>query len=73
MKIILIMSTLFFLFLKISLADPNIIKNGLILQSKSYSLNEATLVVSNSDKIYICSISGKLTKCIPSTKDNFIN
>ena len=74
MKIILIISTLLFLFVKLSLTDSKIIKDGLILQSKSYSLNETTLVVSNSNKIYICSIIGELTKCILSTNNNnFIN
>ena len=74
MKIIFIISTLLFLFVKLSLTDSKIIKDGLILQSKSYSLNESTLVVSNSNKIYVCSIIGKLTKCIISTNSkNFIN
>ena len=69
MKIILIISTVLFLFIKLSLADSKIIKNGLILQSKPYSLNETTLVVSNSNKIYVCSIVGKLTKCILSSNN----
>ena len=74
MKIILIISTLLLLFVKLSLADSKIIKDGLILQSKPYSLNETTLVVSNSNKIYVCSIIGELTKCILSTNNkNFIN
>ena len=74
MKIILIISTLLLLFVKLSLADSKIIKDGLILQSKPYSLNETTLVVSNSNKIYVCSIVGELTKCILSTNNkNFIN
>ena len=74
MKIILVISTSLFLFVKFSIADSKIIKDGLILQSKSYSLNESTLVVSNSNKIYVCSIIGKLTKCIISTNSkNFIN
>ena len=74
MKIILIISTLLFLFVKLSLTDSKIIKDGLILQSKPYSLNETTLVVSNSNKIYVCSIIGELTKCILSTNNNnFIN
>ena len=47
-----------------SLADTNIIKEGQIIKSKPYSLNEKTLVVSNSEKIYICSIVNTLTKCI---------
>lgn len=74
MKIISVISILLLLFIKISLADSNIIKDGLILQSKPYSLNETTLVVSNSNKIYVCSIIGELTKCILSTNNkNFIN
>ena len=74
MKNILTISTLLFLFLKLSLADSKIIKDGLILESKPYSLNETTLVVSNSNKIYVCSIIGELTKCILSTNNkNFIN
>ena len=74
MKIIFIISTLLFLFVKLSLTDSKIIKDGLILQSKPYSLNETTLVVSNSNKIYVCSIIGELTKCILSTNNkNFIN
>ena len=74
MKIILVISTSLFLFVKFSIADSKIIKDGLILQSKSYSLNESTLVVSNSNKIYVCSIIGELTKCILSTNNkNFIN
>jgi alpha-amylase/alpha-mannosidase (GH57 family) len=51
----------------------NIIKNGKILESKLYSTNEATLVVSNSRKIYVCSISNDLTKCILSNKKYKIN
>ena len=54
-------------------ADSKIIKDGLILESKSYSPNEATLVVSNSNKIYICSIAEKLTKCILSKYNSNIN
>ena len=74
MKIILIINILLLSLIKLSLADSKIIKDGLILQSKPYSLNEATLVVSNSNKIYVCSIIGKLTKCIISTNNkNFIN
>ena len=74
MKIILVISTSLFLFVKFSIADSKIIKDGLILQSKPYSLNETTLVVSNSNKIYVCSIIGELTKCILSTNNNnFIN
>ena len=45
-------------------SDMNIIENGKILKSKPYSTNEATLVVSKSKKIYICSVLNDLTKCI---------
>ena len=51
----------------------NIIKNGKILESKLYSTNEATLIVSNSRKIYVCSVSNNLTKCILSNKKYKIN
>ena len=74
MKIILILNVLLFLFIKLSSADSEIIKEGLILQSKPYSLDETTLVVSNSNKIYVCSIVGELTKCIlTKSNKNFIN
>ena len=64
MKFILVINILLFLFIKHSSADSKIIKEGLILQIKPYSLDETTLVVSNSNKIYVCSIVGELTKCI---------
>ena len=60
-------------FSKFIYADSNIIKNGHIIKSKSYSFNETTLIVNNSDKIYICSIVDKLTKCILSSNKNKIN
>jgi len=60
-------------FTKSICADSNIIKNGYIIKSKSYSFNETTLIVNNSDKIYICSIVDKLTKCILSSDKNKIN
>ena len=72
MKVILIINAILFSFIKFSLADSKIIKDGLILQSKPYSLNEATLVVNNSNKIYVCSIIGELTKCIISTNSKKI-
>ena len=50
-----------------------IIKNGKILESKPYSIDEATLIVSLSKKIYICSVSNSITKCILSKKRNAIN
>ena len=46
------------------MADMAIIKNGKILKSKPYSKNEATLIVSKSEKIYICSVLHGLAKCI---------
>ena len=49
-------------------SDMNIIENGQIIESKPYSINEATLVVSKSKKIYICSVSNDLTKCVLSGK-----
>ena len=67
---ILINLLLFFLFNNYSLADSKIIKNGYILQSKPYSPTEATLIVNNSNKIYICSIVAELTKCILSNSSN---
>ena len=51
----------------------NIIENGKILESKLYSTNETTLVVSKSKKIYVCSVSNNLTKCILSNKKNKVN
>ena len=54
-------------------SDMRIIKNGKILESKPYSINEATLIVSLSEKIYICSVSNSITKCILSKKRNAFN
>ncbi len=51
-----------------AISDMNIIENGKIIESKPYSVNEATLVISKSNKIYICSVSNGLTKCILSVK-----
>ena len=73
LKIFIIIINIFYLVTSHALSDMNIIKNGKILESKLYSTNEATLVVSNSKKIYICSISNNLTKCILSNKKNKIN
>ena len=54
-------------------ADSHIIKEGQIIISKPYSLNETTLIVNNSNKIYICSIVDRLTKCILSDYRNKLN
>ena len=72
-KYFFLIINIFYLVTSHALSDMNIIKNGKILESKLYSTNEATLVVSNSKKIYICSISNNLTKCILSNKKNKIN
>ena len=47
-------------------ADSHIIKEGQIIKSKPYSLNETTL-------IDICSIVDRLTKCILSDYRNKLN
>ena len=69
----IIIINLLYLITSHTLSDMNIIKNGKILESKLYSTNEATLVVSNSRKIYVCSISNDLTKCILSNRKYKIN
>ena len=53
-----------FLFSRVSLGDMQIIENGSILVKKLYSSEEETVVVNNSDKIYVCSIVNKKSKCI---------
>ena len=73
LKYSIIIINILYLITHHALSDINIIKNGKILESKLYSTNEATLVVSNSRKIYICSISNNLTKCILSNKKYKIN
>ena len=73
LKYFIIIINIFYLITSHALSDMNIIKNGKILESKLYSTNEATLVVSSSRKIYICSISNNLTKCILSNKKYKIN
>ena len=73
LKYFIIIINIFYLLISNALSDMNIIKNGKILESKLYSTNEATLVVSNSRKIYVCSISNNLTKCILSNKKYKIN
>ena len=72
-KYFIIIISLFYLATSYALSDMNIIENGKILESKLYSTNEATLVVSNSRKIYVCSVSNNLTKCILSKKKYKIN
>ena len=69
---IIIIST-FYLVISNAFSDINIIENGKILESKLYSTNEATLIVHNSKKIYVCSVSNNLTKCILSNKKYKIN
>ena len=63
----------FYLVISNALSDINIIENGKILESKLYSTNEATLIVHNSKKIYVCSVSHNLTKCILSNKKYKVN
>ena len=73
LNFIIVFFNLYFLITFYALSDMNIIKSGIILESKPYSTNEATLVVSKSKKIYICSVSNNLTKCILSNNKNKIN
>ena len=73
LKIFIIIINIFYLVTSHALSDMNIIKNGKILESKLYSTNEATLIVNNSEKIYVCSVSNNLTKCILSNKKYKIN
>ena len=72
-KHFIIISSIFYLINFNALSDINIIENGKILESKLYSTNEATLIVNNSEKIYVCSVSNNLTKCILSNKKYKIN
>ena len=72
-KYFIIISSIFYLVIFNALSDINIIENGKILESKLYSTNEATLIVNNSEKIYVCSVSNNLTKCILSNKKYKIN
>ena len=73
LKYFIIIINIFYLVTSNAFSDINIIKNGKILESKLYSTNEATLVVSISRKIYVCSVSNSLTKCILSNKKYKIN
>ena len=72
-KYFIIILNIFHLVIFSALSDINIIENGKILESKLYSSNEATLIVNNSKKIYVCSVSNNLTKCILSNKKYKIN
>ena len=72
-KYFIIIINLFYLVISHALSDMNIIKNGKVLESKLYSTNEATLIVNNSKKIYVCSVSNNLSKCILSNKKYKIN
>ena len=72
-KHFIIILSIFYLLIFNALSDINIIENGKILESKLYSTNEATLIVHNSKKIYVCSISNNLAKCILSNKKYKIN
>ena len=72
-KYFIIILNIFYLVTFNALSDINIIENGKILESKLYSTNEATLIVNNSEKIYVCSVSNNLTKCILSNKEYKIN
>ena len=72
-KYFIIILNIFYLVTFNALSDINIIENGKILESKLYSTNEATLIVNNSEKIYVCSVSNNLTKCILSNKKYKIN
>ena len=73
LKYFIIIVNIFYFVTFYAFSDMNIIKNGKVLESKLYSTNEATLIVSNSRKIYVCSISNNLTKCILSNKKYKIN
>ena len=73
LKYFIIIINIFYFVTSNAFSDMSIIKNGKILESKLYSTNEATLVVSNSRRIYVCSISNDLTKCILSNKKYKIN
>ena len=72
-RLTILLFNLYYVVISNAFSDMNIIKSGQIIESKPYSINEATLVVSKSKKIYICSISNDLTKCILSGKKNKIN
>ncbi len=62
-------SLIFFLTFS-SYADMSIIKNGNIVAQKLYSKSESTLIVNNSQRIYVCSVDKKNSKCILSNINN---
>ena len=72
-KYFIIIINIFYLMISNALSDMNIIEKGKILESKLYSTNETTLIVHNSKKIYVCSVSNNLTKCILSNKKYKMN
>jgi len=73
MRVLIILFISYFSTLNYVYSDMRIIKNGKILESKPYSIDEATLIVSLSKKIYVCSVSNSITKCILSKKKNAVN
>ena len=73
MNIRLVFLIIYCFAIDMALADLNIINNGEVLESKPYSMNEATLIVNKSEKIYICSVSNNLTKCVLSKKKIKVN
>ena len=73
MRVLIILFISYFSTLNYVYSDMRIIKNGKILESKPYSIDEATLIVSLSKKIYVCSVSNSITKCILSKKRNAVN
>ena len=72
-KRLIIILNIFYLVIFNAMSDMNIIENGKILESKLYSTNETTLIVNNSKKIYVCSVSNNLIKCILSNKKYKVN
>mgnify|MGYP001346950400 CR=1 FL=1 len=63
----------FYFSLNLVISDDGIVKYGRVLESKTYSVNEATLVISKSNKIYVCSILDSITRCILSDKKDKMN
>ena len=64
---------MYYIFLNTLISDTAIIENGRILESKKYSVNEQTLIISKSNKIYICSILHSITRCVLSNKKHKLN
>ena len=73
MRILIILFISYFSMISYIYSDMRIIRSGKILESKPYSIDEATLIVSLSKKIYICSVSNDITKCILSKKRKVVN